>query len=771
MINYPSKHSPMRQRLFLSLLITLFVLSGHAQVITRQQAQQKALTFMRQKGMPVDKGISKATLTLTTESQEPIFVFNTTDGKGFVIVSGDERTEEILGYAEEGRFDERRLSETMRTWLKNYISQIDGLRKGQLKTSPMQVTFHKVVNKLVTSSWDQGEASESGDAYNQQCPTISKIHCMTGCVATAMAQVMRYHQWPEGYTTDIPGFKSNDDLGNLPKLSKVKFDWKNMVDRYDEGQTNSQCNAVAQLMKYCGYSIKMDYGTDASSAYTNDVAMALRTYFGYDINARYVKRTDYSVEGWDNLIYKEISNGRPVVYSGSNPGGGHAFVCDGYDGKGFYHINWGWGGYCNGFFKLSILNPKGGGTGSSSSNNGYSDEQGAIVGIQKPTTVTDDKRTLSLENFTRDGHIISAQYGNRTGMDGDFDYGFAYQLADANSSSFWLKKTSAFFETFDARTYNLDLDQMSLDDGVYNFHPYAILSGSGWYHLIGDYLKYFQVTISNGKVTDISYHPRGQLMINNVECVSNRIVNQPQEISVTIRNNGEEFNDLFYLFASQTNDKGEAIDQVRIPVESGGEETSSLFFTPKATGKWKIWLDILEDGSNNLTPWEVEIRPAPTGKAKLSVVSTEIDPKTDATFKAKIKNIGTEGYYMPILCYIFEPPKNYNIDYNKTRNLNLEPGQTVEVVFRFESLQIGNTYHINMQNYIDHSSGKTDWLGNTYKFTVNGIADAILPTLSSTQPPMNVYSTSGILIRENATTLEDLPKGIYIIGGKKRVVK
>ena len=762
----------MRQRFFLSLLITLFVLSGHAQVITRQQAQQKALTFMRQKGMLVNRGISKATLTLTTESQEPIFVFNATDGKGFVIVSGDERTEEILGYAEEGQFDERRLSGTMRTWLKDYISQIDGLRKGQLKTSPMKVTIHKVVNKLVTSSWDQGKASESGDAYNQQCPTISKIHCMTGCVATAMAQVMRYHQWPEGYTTDIPGYNSNDDLGNLPKLSKVKFDWKNMVDRYDEGQTNNQCHAVAQLMKYCGYSLKMDYGTDASSAYTNDVAMALRTYFGYDINSRYVKRTDYSVEGWDNLIYKEISNGRPVVYCGSNPGGGHAFVCDGYDGQGFYHINWGWGGYCNGFFKLSILNPKGGGTGSSTSNNGYSDAQGAIVGIQRPTTVTDDKRTLSLEDFTRDGHVISAQYGNRTGMDGDFDYGFAYQHADADNSSFWLKKTTAFFETFDARTYSLDLDQITLDDGVYNFHPYSVLSGSGWYHMIGDYKKYFQVTFSGGKVTDISYHPRGQLLINNVECVSNRIVNQPQEISVTIQNNGEEFNDLFYLFASQTNDKGEAVDQVRIPVESGGEETSSLFFTPKATGKWKIWLDILEDGSNNLSPWEVEIRPAPTGKTNLSILSTEIDPKTDATFKAKIKNNSSEGYYMPILCYIFEPPKNYNIDYNRTRNLNLEPGQTVEVEFRFESLQIGNTYNINLRNYVDHTSNKTEWFGNTYKFTVNGIADDIMtPTLTTSSSPMDVYSTSGILVKENATTLDGLPKGIYIIDGKKRVVK
>lgn len=761
----------MRQRLFLSLLITLLVLSGYAQVITRQQAQQKALTFMRQKGMSVSQGVTKATLTLTTGQQEPIYVFNNTEGKGFVIVSGDERTEEILGYADEGQFDERHLSETMRVWLKNYISQIDDLRKGQLKASPIRVPTHQIVNKLITAAWDQGEASESGDAYNQQCPTISKKHCFVGCVATAMAQVMRYHQWPDNYTTEIPAYRSNDDLGTLSKLSKVKFDWKNMVDRYDEGQTNAQCNAVAQLMKYCGYSVKMDYGTDASSAYTNDVAMAMRTYFGYDINTRYVKRSDYSIEGWDDLIYNEVSHGRPVIYSGNNPGGGHAFVCDGYDGQGFYHINWGWGGFCNGFFKLSILNPQGGGTGSSSSNNGYSDEQGAIVGIQKPTGTSKEMRTLSLEDFYSEGHVLSAQYGNRTSMDGTFDYGFAYQLYDANSTTFKLKKTSAYFEEWDARTYNLDLDQITLDDGIYNFHPYAILSGNSWYHMIGDYTKYFQVTFSGGKVTKITYHPLGSLLINNVECVSNGIVNQSQEISVTIQNKGEEYSGYFYLFASQSNSKGEYIDKVRIPVEAGGEETSSLFFTPKATGKWKIWLDIVEDGSNDLSPWEVEIRKAPTAKSKLSVVSYEIDPKTDAVFKAKIKNNGTDGYYMPILCYIFEPSKNYNISFDKSRNLNLPPGETVEVQFRFESLQLGSPYIIHMQNYTDHSSGQTEWLGKQCSFVVNEVADAIVTPTQTTTTPMDVYSTSGILVREKATTLDGLPKGIYIIGGKKRVVR
>ena len=524
-------------------------------------------------------------------------------------------------------------------------------------------------------------------------------------------------------------------------------------------------------MRYCGQALEMDYGTDASSTTINAVVKALRTYFDYDINTRYAKRSDYSAEGWDNLIYNELKNKRPVVYHGSNPGGGHAFVCDGYDGHGFYHINWGWDGYCNGFFKLSILNPKGGGTGSSTSNNGYSSNQGAVVGIQKPTSQTDEKRTLSLEDFTREGHTLKAQYCNRTGLPGEFEYGFAYQNASVSSTTFKVRKSTDYFDVYDSYTLSLNLDNMTLDDGTYRFYPYAILSGCGWYHVIGDYKKYFEVTWSGGQVTSISYHPRGQLVINNVEFVGNKIVNQPQEVAITVRNDGEEFNDLFYLFASKTNDKGEATDQVCMVIEAGSEEKTSLFFLPNSTGKWRIWLDIEKDGSNNLSPWEVEIKSAPTSKTNLSVVSYEIDTYTDAVFRVKVRNNGSEGYYLPIYCYLFEDPKPHNIAYDKTPNQNIAPGQTTTVTFRFESLQMGNTYKLMMKAFTDHQSKTLDWLGSRYTFTVDAVFDPLeveAPTYDATLPA-DVYSLSGILMRKNATTLDGLPKGIYIVKGRKVV--
>ena len=762
----------MKYKYFLTLLLFVFTSHAFAQKVSLQVAQQKAKTFMTAKGIPMEKGVARAQLSNTIAGQAPLYVFNSKEGKGFVIVSGDERTEEVLGYGLDSEFDENHLSENMKSWLQSCSEQIAALGEEE-GAEPAKVSTHPVLPNLVTAMWSQGDGSESGDAFNYLCPTINGKHCVTGCVATAMAMVMHYNKWPENYTTEIPAYEANETLGTVEKLPKLKFDWNYMLDRYDEGQTDRQCKAVAQLMRYCGQGVLMDYGVDASSAYTSDVAMALRTYFGYDVNTRYEKRSDYSAQGWDNLIYNELKNGRPVVYAGANPGGGHAFVCDGYDGQGYYHINWGWSGYCNGYFKLSVLNPKGGGTGSSTSNCGYSMSQGAVVGIQRPTGETDERRTLSVLDYNNEGHTLNIQYGNFTGMDGTFYYGVAYQLADANSNTYKVKKESIFLEPFYSITYSLDLDGMTLDDGVYNFYPYSTLEGCKWYRVLNDRLKYYQVEFSGGQVKSISYHPRVSLVINSLECVGNKIVNQPQEVVINISNNGEEYSDEFYLFASKTNDKGEAVDKICLPVEVGGQETSSLYFTPTSTGKWKLWIDIEEDGSNDVGPWEVDIVNAPTSKSNLSVVSTDIVPSTNAIFKVKVKNNNSEGYYMPIVCYLFEEGKTYNITYDKTQYLNIGAKKTADLEFHFEGLQIGHTYVVALKGYPYHNSSQTEWISDNYSFVVNSQSDpvGIDVVVEGNAPRFDVFSTSGVLVKRQASSLEGLPKGVYLVDGKKIIVK
>lgn len=757
----------------ITLVIFMLAYIGYAQPVSHNDAKNKALQFMKNKGMVTNNDISLARVTKVTDQQTPFFVFNSSDGNGFVIVSGDQRTEEILGYSTEGFFDEENMPENLRSWMDSYEMQIAELQKGMTATSPMKVKYHPPVGKMVTSAWDQGTTSDTGDAFNYLCPVIDGEHCLTGCVATAMAQIMRYNRWPESYTATIPQYTPNVDIGSMPSLGKVKFSWNDMLDRYDEGQSDKQKKAVAQLMLYCGQALKMDYGIDGSSAYSSDVPMALRTYFGYDTNTRYVRRSDYSAEGWDELIYGELSKGRPVLYHGASTDVGHSFVCDGYDGKGYYHINWGWNGRANGYFKLSIMNPHGAGSGGGSANSGYTQGQGAVVGIQKPTNNNDEKRTLSLEDFSSEGHTIIAKYANRTGMDGTFDYGLAYRNVNDNSGVYKLKQRTDLYEVFDQRTFSSNVDEWKLADGTYRIYPYNILQNSKWYRVIGDYKQYYEVTFSNGTVTALKKHPVSHLKILSLECVGNGIVDMPQEVSLRVRNDGEEYNKLFYLFASKTNTKGEAVDVVCFPIEEGATEETSLFFTPNETGKWNIWVDIKEDGSNNISPIQVDIKKGPVGKAKLSLLNYQLDAKTDAVVRVSIKNNSTEGYYMPIYCYLFEKSKTYNIAFAKTQSLNIKSNGTAELEFRFDALQMNHEYHARLRYFNYHMSDDMQWLGNGMYFVVNEVADPVPVEEIQIQNNVSgdVYSLSGTLVRKNANSLEGLPKGMYIIGGKKYVVR
>ena len=759
----------MRRSIILSTLLVVVAIVCNAQPITKQQAEQKAMVFMKQKGMPIERGVTNVSLSEITMGDSPIYVFNATGGKGFVIISGDERTEEILGYSTECHFDEKKLSEATREWLKGYATQIDDLQMGRVKTKPLKVNKHEAIGKMVSSSWDQGVETISGDAYNQLCPTYEGNHCQAGCVATAMAQVMRYHEWPTDYCSEIPGYTVNEVVGYVSALPKLKFDWSHMLDRYDEGQNEQECNAVAQLMQYCGSAVEMNYATGTSIAYIPNAAFALKTYFNYDANTRFVFQRDCAIDAWDNLIYNELKNGRPVIYSGNKIDYGHSFVCDGYDGDGFYHINWGWGGYCNGYYKLAILNPFIGGY----SDSGYTMNQSAIVGIQKPTDATAEERALSADNFFIDGHTIGARYSNHSGFTDTFDFGFAYKKAIDDDTSYQLKKNTDLFEPRNWQFYVLDLDTMNLSDGTYNFYPFAVPSGSTSLHILCDYTKYFEVTVSGGKVSTIINHPTENWYVKSIECVSNRVVNQPQEIQVTIKNEGEDFNCDLYLHVSNSDDLyGGYVDEVYLPITSGGEETTSLFFTPTTTGKWKVWVDNTWDGMTAVSTCEFDVIDAPTTASDLSVESYEIIANTDAIFKAKIKNnSSTAGYFMPIHGYLFEPPfKNYNIDFQRTRNMNIAPGETADVEFRFESLEPGKDYIVLLQMFTYHNSDERQWIGY-YNFTVanddpNGISTPAIDACA----PVDVYSLSGVLLRKKATTLRDLPSGIYIVNGRKVVV-
>lgn len=382
----------------LTLFLALLSITGvWAEEVTVEQAFEQALNFLtnQEKTSGKSRRAQGITPNLTLASKvSGLYVFNVGDDGGFVVVSNDDRTIPVLGFSESGKFELDKMPDNMRAWLQGYADEIAWLQKQSSPKAKANKPRNKVgshstaaVAPLVTSRWNQDTP------YNNLCPTYSDYYygggkCATGCVATAMAQVMYYHRWPTSSTKTIPGYTTYSYGMTLSSLPVTTFDWANMKDSYSGSYTPTQGNAVAKLMQYCGYSVKMDYGP-SSGAYTDDVAIALREYFDYNAaTTRFVSRSSFTYANWTDLIYHEVSHGRPVCYGGLSDGGGHEFVCDGYkfeNNTDFFHINWGWGGMSDNYFVLAALDPDQQGIGGSTSTDGFHYGQDAVVGIQKST--------------------------------------------------------------------------------------------------------------------------------------------------------------------------------------------------------------------------------------------------------------------------------------------------------------------------------------------------------------------------------------------------
>ena len=377
--------------LFMLIMSSSFLVGmASANPISRQQALQNAQAFLSAKGKNIPQSsLRHAPSKSATGTTESYYVFNVGDNAGYVVAAGDDCVPAVLGYADTGAVDPNNMPSNMKAWLEEYDSQIKYMQeKGVASTDELVLTAtHPAISPLLTTTWDQS------DPYNQNCPDFFTYgKSVTGCVATAMAQVMYYHRAKSvtATTATIPAYtcrhkwiSGTDTLriyvDAIPSGSPI--DWNNMLNSYSSSATTAQQQAVANLMKYCGAAVEMDYANSwngGSGAYSSEVPNALKNYFNYSDQTVLKYRNNYSsADDWDNLIYNELSNSRPVFYSGSNRSGGHAFVCDGYDGKGYYHINWGWSGTSDGYFLLSALDPDTQGTGGSSA--GYNNNQTAVI--------------------------------------------------------------------------------------------------------------------------------------------------------------------------------------------------------------------------------------------------------------------------------------------------------------------------------------------------------------------------------------------------------
>lgn len=333
----------------------------------------------------------------STTSSRGYYVFPHDGNCGYTIVSGDDRMPEIVGYSTTDTYSEENMPDGMKHLMQAYEAMATALANGDAKAErclaekealAADSTYRqpRVAPLLADVAWGQSEP------YNNLCPMYDgQRRTVTGCVATAMAQLMMYYKYPQTLKSDIPAYQTKSYQLDMPSVSAgERYDWDNMLPQYSgSAYTAAQANAVAKLMYHCGLSFEADYGPSTSAWCTPNV---LVKYWGYDPDViKHLYRENFSLREWTAILDAELQASRPVYYSGfSTTSGGHAFLCDGADGDGLYHINWGWSGWSNGYFDITVLNSDYSGTESATAPaDGYNYSCSMIVGIMPDNGVAD----------------------------------------------------------------------------------------------------------------------------------------------------------------------------------------------------------------------------------------------------------------------------------------------------------------------------------------------------------------------------------------------
>lgn len=431
--------------LFFCLLLTTFL---YAEKVRVEQAQAVAANFFR---INHPQHVSNSELpmvwdgeTSSTRSQgvDPAFyVFNSPDGRGFVVVAGDDVAMPILGYSFNHSFEQTSMPDNVKYWMQFLRKQIGDARStGKSRSAVVERSWAatrsgEVVVELNTAQWDQTAP------YYDLCPTIDGGLTYTGCTATALAIIMRHHCWPESGTGTLPSYKTLTYGLNIPPCPLGHtYDWANMPLRYEgNSYSTAEATAVATLMRDCALMLKADFcpiNSSGTSASIGDVVSGMSTYMDYDKSAVCIPRYYYSDTEWYRMLKGEIDASRPILYAGDKNGTmSHAFVLDGYTADNYFSVNWGWGGYCNGYYLLSALEPTD--TGAGGGSGVYNDNQWAVLGLKKNEGGA-EAQTLRFTEYVDEwthkvyhGFSVSETYFEKD-YPFDLSYGFVHNQSEQN---------------------------------------------------------------------------------------------------------------------------------------------------------------------------------------------------------------------------------------------------------------------------------------------------------------------------------------------------
>ena len=523
--------------------------------LSPQQAMQKAASWMSaRKGQATSasdlhRAPVQMHLTAAPTGSNLVYAFNATGG-GYVIVAGDDRIDDVLAYSLTGTIDSNRMPPAMQDMLTSYAEQISYMQQNGL--TPHKAPTHPAVQPLIQTKWGQDWP------YNHLTPN----NCPTGCMATSMSQVMYYHKWPQDSTARFITPKEK------AIVQPTIFDWDNMQLTYsaDGSYPESQVTAVAHLMQVVGASVDMVYAKSQSGSFSRLIKPALIGCFGYDKGIHFVLRDDYTIDQWDNMMYEELANNRPIIYNAMTSwGSGHSFVCHGYDGDGKYYINWGWDGDNDGYFVLSILDSEGTGTGGGGLNNRWSVLQDAVIGIQRPTEGTTVQNPgyvqvaqyllLSEPEITRDAdgnyplmHLNTVYYAMTDA------FGFWPELLNEEGEVIYQPKQMDFkhINTIDDNYKCLNCKMSipgNLADGTYRWVSYYALDNTSGKLLpcAGNDNIYIEMVVNNGHIS-LKPRPVKDLELTNPQHTLDE--GKIARITFDVKNVGDEFNGNLFVVSN-----------------------------------------------------------------------------------------------------------------------------------------------------------------------------------------------------------------------------
>lgn len=646
----------MKRLYLLSLLIMLFV-STSALASPRTFSQAKAIAERKAAllGIKIDKKAAAKAPSMnggTTTAVSPYYVFPFGENKGFAIVSGDDDMPEIVGYADHGTYDANNMPAAMAAFLNNYRATIEAMKQGNASAikNIAEAKALRANNTRATTAvspllgdikWNQSEP------YNNMCPKYDGTNLSaTGCVATAMAQVMMYWKYPNELKADINEYKTyTHKLPVAGELKGQKYDWDNMLPTYtNNNYTQTQADAVAKLMLHCGKAVSMDYGEESGA---NVTPGRLAKYFGYDSDMMLdLSRSCFTLAEWTAIIDKELQAKRPILYSGRTTNGGHQFVCDGSDGNGLYHINWGWGGYQDGYFDITILNPGQGGIGAGNVTDGYNRGCDMIIGIQPDNGKVDeplaDVPSLIIEYYNSDEFTsgIELTKATRNNTTEDFTIKIndcwdniystnieclcGYGISDGKGGFKLISETENILMNGTRFGTILTINNRFSPNGTYTIYAiYSTDNGKTWKKCAYYYMQPYVVKSTATTLSLVKTQLTAEITSKETQYSG---VEGTFELSIT--NNGDdEFIGLINAYTSSTATcPDDAIAQPYMTIPAHSTVTREIGITPTAVGDMYVWIEDGESGEMLLNAKNFNVEQSTAPSFVLEKVETNATP-------------------------------------------------------------------------------------------------------------------------------------------------